>query len=552
MTCAATKIVKLGVAVGVWCAAVGIASAQTNWRSAGLDLKNTRYQTNEKKISPSTVQNLKLKWAFATDGDVTANPALDGGDVYFPDSAGFLYKVRRTTGALVWKRRIADYTGYTGDSVRATPVVAGSALIFGNQSGKLNPAHPARMLAVDKDTGNLLWSTQVDETLFSFVTTSAVVVNDTAIVGIASNEELIAALVPPDFWQWTFRGSVVALDVLTGAIKWKTFTVPTGYFGGAVWGSTPAVDLLRNQVYVTTGNNYMVPFEVVTCLRAGNTPASCMAGAPTNYFNSIIALDLTTGAIKWGSRAMDYDGWNVACGLSVPGLFTIPGDFFGAPTPGAYGNCPDPIAPGPGRQVGPDWDFAQGPMIFAGPGSLGGQGLVGAGQKSGMFWAFRATDGALVWKTQVAPGGVTGGLQWGSATDGQRLFVAAANAGPALAGAGAGAEIWTLKDGSTTRAGGWASLDAKTGSVLWTTKDPLGSRAEAAVSGANGVIFGCNLDYVRGTMYALDAKTGKPLWSFDSGGPCNAGPSIADGMVFWGTGTFAGSGPKKVFAFSMD
>jgi polyvinyl alcohol dehydrogenase (cytochrome) len=281
-------------------------------------------------------------------------------------------------------------------------------------------------------------------------------------------------------------------------------------------------------------------------------PAFCMADAPTNYFNSIIALDLTTGAIKWGSRAMDYDAWNVACGLAVPGVFTVPGDFFGLPTPGAYGNCPDPVAPSPDRQVGPDHDFAQGPLIFAGPGSLGGQGLVGAGQKSGIFWAFRATDGALVWKTQVAPGGVTGGLQWGSATDGQRLFVAVANAGPTLKGGGAGAEIWTLKDGSTTTAGGWASLDAKTGSVLWTTKDPLGSRAEAAVSGANGVIFGCNLDFFRGTMYALDARTGKPLWSFDSGGSCNAGPSIADGMVFWGTGTFSGTGPKKVYAFSLD
>jgi polyvinyl alcohol dehydrogenase (cytochrome) len=88
--------------------------------------------------------------------------------------------------------------------------------------------------------------------------------------------------------------------------------------------------------------------------------------------------------------------------------------------------------------------------------------------------------------------------------------------------------------------------------VLWTTADPSGSRAEGAVSGANGVIFGCNLDFVRGTMYALDATTGTPLWSFDSGGACNAGPSISDGMIFWGTGTFSGFGPKKVFAFGLN
>jgi polyvinyl alcohol dehydrogenase (cytochrome) len=95
------------------------------------------------------------------------------------------------------------------------------------------------------------------------------------------------------------------------------------------------------------------------------------------------------------------------------------------------------------------------------------------------------------------------------------------------------------------------ALDSKTGNVLWTTKDPPGSRAEAAVSGANGVIFGCNLAVV-GTMYALDAKTGQPLRSFDSGGPCNAGPSIADGMVYWGSGTFISpGGPKQLFAFGL-
>jgi polyvinyl alcohol dehydrogenase (cytochrome) len=72
------------------------------------------------------------------------------------------------------------------------------------------------------------------------------------------------------------------------------------------------------------------------------------------------------------------------------------------------------------------------------------------------------------------------------------------------------------------------------------------------VSGANGVIFGCNLDQVKGTMYALDAKTGKVLWSFNSGAACNAGPSIVDGMVYWGSGTFSGYGPKKVFAFGLN
>ena len=88
------------------------------------------------------------------------------------------------------------------------------------------------------------------------------------------------------------------------------------------------------------------------------------------------------------------------------------------------------------------------------------------------------------------------------------------------------------------------------GHVLWTTKDPIGSRSEAPVSAANDVVFGCNLAPGVGTMVAMDAKTGAILWSFNSGGPCNAGASISDGMVFWGSGTW-GFGPKKVFAFGL-
>lgn len=516
-------------------------AAAADWPSAGRDLKNSRYQDDERAISPRTVAALKLKWTVATDGDVTANPTVDGEHLYFPDSAGWLYKVQRFTGALVWKRRVSDYTGIAGDFARATPVVSGNALIFGNQSGKLPSPSPAQVVAVDKHSGAPIWRTQVDPTLYSFVTHSAIVVGGLAIVGMASNEELVAGFVPKAYWQWNFRGSVVALDVATGTIRWRSYMVPEGYFGGAVWGSTGAADPKRGLVFMATGNNYWVPQAAQDCLNAGGSPAACLA--PDDWFNSIVALDLQTGAIRWGQRGLPYDAWNVGCGLDIPGVFTVPPN----------DNCPNP--------KGPDWDFAQGPMLFADTGAEADTGLVGAGQKSGMFWAFRAKDGKPVWSRQVAPGGLTGGLQWGSATDGQNIFVAVANSG--LTGSATSPGAWVLKDGSTTTAGGWASLDAKTGAVQWTTKDPLGSRAEAAVSGANGVLFGCNLDQVNGTMYALDAKTGKVLWSYNGGsgtspfvsgvfGACNAGPSIADGMVYWGSGAFQGApGPKKVFGFGF-
>jgi len=57
------------------------------------------------------------------------------------------------------------------------------------------------------------------------------------------------------------------------------------------------------------------------------------------------------------------------------------------------------------------------------------------------------------------------------------------------------------------------------------------------------------------TMFALDAGSGKTLWSYTSGGSVNAGPAIAGGKVIWGSGYahlgFGGAN-NKLYAFSKD
>jgi polyvinyl alcohol dehydrogenase (cytochrome) len=70
------------------------------------------------------------------------------------------------------------------------------------------------------------------------------------------------------------------------------------------------------------------------------------------------------------------------------------------------------------------------------------------------------------------------------------------------------------------------------------------------MSVANGVVYAGSFS---GMMYALNAKTGKIMWSFESGGSIVDGPAIADGVVYWGSG-YAHIGPGKpnnqVFAFA--
>ncbi|MEO7767246.1 MAG: hypothetical protein ABIS01_07460 [Ferruginibacter sp.] len=47
------------------------------WLTAGQSLQNTRSAAAETKISTKTANTLGVKWSFTTDGDVSANPAVD-------------------------------------------------------------------------------------------------------------------------------------------------------------------------------------------------------------------------------------------------------------------------------------------------------------------------------------------------------------------------------------------------------------------------------------------------------------------------------------------
>ncbi|MCB8984496.1 MAG: PQQ-binding-like beta-propeller repeat protein [Ardenticatenaceae bacterium] len=505
---------------GLLLTGIVLASGGSNWLSAGKDRQNTRNQNTETKIGVENVADLTVKWVFTTGGDVSATPAVDGDTVYVPDWDGNLFAIDRQTGQARWVSNIATVTGIPGDKARTTPAVTEDKVIVGTQ-GPFGGG--GIVLAFDKFTGALVWATVADTHPAAIITQSATVFDGRVYVGVASQEEGFAALIP-GYPCCSFRGSMLALDLDTGAILWKTFMAPEGYSGNAVWGSSPAIDTKRGQLYIATGNNYTVPDDVLDCIAAaGNDPAAQAACLPAdNHFDSILALDMKTGSIRWATRAIPYDAWTVDC---------IP--FFGDGD-----NCPDP--------AGPDYDFGQAPALFRVNPSGGGMpfDLVGAGQKSGQYWALDPDTGAVNWVTQAGPGGIAGGLQWGSAVDGNRVYTANANSSAAP---------WTLPDGAVTTDGVWSGLDARTGEILWQTTPTYGGSTSGPATTANGVVYGCSLDPT-GHMYALDAATGEILWNFTSGGSCLSGAAISNGVIFWGSGYSnlgLGTPNNKLYAFSL-
>ena len=495
-----------------------------DWPMFGQNVANTA-SSAQTDISTKNVYKLMPKWTFTTGGDVSARAAVVNGVAYFPDWGGYLWAVNTSNGKAIWGHQLADYGLPAGTTSRTTPALDanGSTVYVGTQA----TPQGAWLLAINAKTGLLVWKTVLDSDPYAIDTTSPAIYNGVVYTGVASVIEGATAYGFIIASDPNARGSVVALNAKTGAIQWKTYTVPIGYWGGGVWGSNPVVDAGRNTVYVGTGNNYIAPSDpaFAACISAGGSNATCQS--PANHTDSILALNMSTGAIKWATRLETWnqapvidgsDFWNVDCSL---GLFQCPAN------------------------PGPDYDFGSSPNEITYTGSDGNaHTIIGAGQKSGIYYGLNPDTGATVWHTQVGPGSSLGGMEWGSASDGKRIYVQISNLYGIPYSAGS--------------AGSWSALNPATGAILWQRADPNGSIALGPVAVGNGVVYGESMSAAAGaiTMLAIDAATGDVLWGFAAGSSVIAGATVVQDTVYWGSGYahfgpfFPFSGNNKFYAFT--
>lgn len=253
-----------------------------------------------------------------------------------------------------------------------------------------------------------------------------------------------------------FRGAMLALDARTGQEKWRTMLAPENHTGAPVWG-TPVVAAELGLLIFGTGNAYTEP--------------------ASNMTDSIIALDLQTGRVAWWHQATTNDVFTQA-----------------APT-------------------SPDWDFGSTPSLF-------GDGLVGLGQKSSVYWTLDAATGKVARKIGSPQSGE--GIIAGSASAEGRVIVAYA----------------TLNK---------ISAYDTTGAMLWNHNTTGGVYSAPAL--ARGLVFAAD---TKGNVVALDAASGAALWNATVG-PVFGGLSIANGKLFVPTveGGFLGA-KGRVVAFGLD
>jgi polyvinyl alcohol dehydrogenase (cytochrome) len=455
-------------------------AAQASLTMFGTDHRNSRRLTaRQAGLTSADLANLELAWAlgFPKTTSLRASPVIIGSTMFYaPSPTGKLLALDTNTACVKWSydagvplRSSVSY-GELGDGGRM-------ALVFGDARGQIH--------TVDAKTGALIWTAEGRHQAAGGVTGAPVLYKDRIIVPVSASG--VGAGANPKFECCTGHGAVVALDALTGRQLWVAHTMedakytgqlsPTGVklrgpSGAPIW-STPSIDVKRGLVYAGTG-------------QATSLPA-------TNTSDAILAIDLATGALKWSFQALANDVWHLGCQFD----------------PAKSGpNCPTPD-----ESVLKDYDFGAGAVIAQ---RRDGRDILLAGQKSGDLWGIDPDDhGKVLWRHTFGHGSPLGGIHWGLATDGERVFAA-------------------VNDPHFPESPGYVpepgmnAVDISTGNVLWrkpVTPDCANGREQrfpecnekyglsAAPLVVDKSVIAAGID---GRVYVYDAATGDIVWRYDT------------------------------------
>ena len=491
--------------------------AGKGWNGWGRDLDNSRYQPNP-GLTAAEVPRLKVKWAFGYRASyIYGQPTIVGGRVYASSSAGRVYSLDAKTGCTYWTFDAADAVRTAISVVQIQDAGGGRmATVFGDDR--------ATVYALDANNGKLIWKKRLDSHPDARITGAPVFHEGRLYVPVSSLEELSAPA--PGYECCKFRGSVAALDARDGTVLWQTYTIDAkpapyrktstgtqlyGPAGGSVW-SAPTLDPKRNLLYVGTGNSY--------------------TDVPTARTDSILALEMSTGAIRWTNQLHPNDNYIVGCD---------------SPAAAGKNDCP--------QTLGPDVDFGTSPILRTLP---GGRQILLTGEKSGQVYGLDPDTGKQLWTSQVGVGSSLGGLEWGAAADGARMYAAVSDAAAPNAKPG-GLVALRIADGKPV----WRA-EPPVPVCSWGTRNCLAAQSQA-VSATPGVVFSGSQD---GHLRAYSSADGHVIWEFDtaqlfqtvngvpgSGGSLdNGGATIAGGMLYVnsGYGRITGQPGNLLLAFSVD
>jgi PQQ-dependent dehydrogenase (methanol/ethanol family) len=451
------------------------------------------------QITPANVKQLQAQWTVQMPPGplLEATPLVVNGvmyTTYTTDRSSGVYAIDARTGLDIWKydRPQKQVNPFQINPFNRGVAVLGNRVFFGTLD--------AQLVALNAQTGRLLWETSVANTMKGYsITEAPLTVKNEVIVGVSGGE-------------FGIRGFVDAYDAATGKRLWRFYTIPgPGQFGNDTWSGdswergsgaawlTGSYDPKLNLLYWTVGNPGP---NLNGAVRKGDNLFTC----------SVVALDADTGKLKWYYQFTPHDthDWDANEDVVLTDA-TIDGVkrklLLQADRNGLFYVL----------------DRTNGKFIFAKPYV---KQTWNAGFQPDGRPILRPNWEATPQGNLVSPVGI-GGTDWQNPSydpDNHMLYVVGLTgaqfyrSGPAkyipgreyMGSGGFGGPPGHFVPPHSDL----IAIDVKTGTVGW--KYPLSSRSDTAgaLATRGGLVFLCTGD---GDLIAIDAKSGKPLWHFQTG-----------------------------------
>jgi alcohol dehydrogenase (cytochrome c) len=466
------------------------------WPSYNGHLSANRHSPLD-QINTTNVARLAQVWSHEIGGTraLQMTPLVVGGVMYVA-AVNEVRALDARTGKQIWQFIRPQTPGLvpTGDPAAG---INRAIAILGNRLF-LQTDH-AHLLALDRRDGRLLWDVEMADYRQNYGATGALlVVNDLVIAGISAGDEGV-------------RGFLDAYRASTGERVWRFWTVPArGEPGSETW----IGKALEHGCATTWLTGSYDPDAKLLYWPTGN-PCPDYNGDERKgdnlYSSSVVALDPATGKLRWHFQFTPHDLH--------------------------------------------DWDANQPPMLVDTNFRGRPRKLLVVANRNGFFYVLDRLTGQLLlaepfvknitWASGIAPDGrpkllppyensvegtqtcpaVSGAANWPSSAFNPStglFYVMASEACAVYRKNSDWFELGKSFYGGTTKSatieGGGKflrALDLQSGKLVWETpKVGGGATASGLMSTAGGLVF--YGDNTGGAFIAVDAKTGKRLWQFDT------------------------------------
>lgn len=484
--------------------------------SAGIGTQGQRFSPLA-KVNTGNVGNLVPVWSFSFGGEKQrgqeSQPVIYNGKMFVTASYSRIFAIDATNGTQLWKyeHRLPDGIMPCCDVVNRGAALYDNLVIFGTLD--------AHLIALNQDTGKVVWDEKLDDYKAGHSYTSApTIAKGLVLTGISGGEFGVV-------------GRVDARDAKTGKLVWTRPTVE-GHMGfkdgkeNGISGETNKTwpgDLWK-QGGAATWNNFTYDPETNLVYAGTGNPApwnSHLRPGDNLYSSSTVAINVDTGKIVWSYQSTPHDGWDfdgvnefvnfdytkdgktIKAGAKADrnGFFFV-NDRTNGKLLNAFPfvdkitwaksidlNTGRPVYVDDNRPGAPieAAEGHKGKSVFSAPSFLGGknQQPMAYSPDTGLFYVPANEWGMEIWNEPV-------GYKKGAAY------------------LGAGFTIKTIND---KYIGALRAMDPVSGKKVWeiTNNAPLWGGVLATHGGL--VFYGTP----EGFLKAVDAKTGKELWKFQTG-----------------------------------